>query len=335
MSNIDYQHILTSIYNRLNPVLEDGHQAVAGQAARAEEGRAHGSIRVKDARVGHVAAYIPELACVDPDQLGMSLQCLDGAVHHVGDADVTFSVQSIAKVPALLLALTIDPDEIWERMDVEPSGNAFNSLFQLEYEQGVPRNPLINAGALVVCDVLISALKRPLEELYAFVHALSGDKSITWNERVARSEREASHRNAALVNLMKSFGNIHNEPDEVLDLYVRLCAMEMTCTQLACTFGLLANEGRTLHDGRALVPPVMVQRVNAVMQTCGFYDEAGEFAYRVGLPGKSGVGGGIVAIHPRYYSVAVWSPRLNERGNSHLGMRALELLTADIGHTIF
>jgi glutaminase len=226
-------------------------------------------------------------------------------------------------------------NEIFDRVDVEPSGNPFNSLVQLEYEQGIPRNPLINSGALVICDILLSEFRDPKNELLNFVRTLAVDENIHYNEKIAESEKKTGHRNSALINLLKSFGNIENPVEDVLDFYFESCAIEMTCEELARSFLIYANDGRLAHNNEQIISLSESKRINAIMQTCGFYDEAGEFSFRVGLPGKSGVGGGIAAVHPDHYSVAVWSPRLNEKGNSALGMKALEALTTLSGLSIF
>jgi glutaminase len=284
---------------------------------------------------GKVASYIPELSKIDGSKFGVHLYCIDGSHHSFGDSEERFSIQSISKVFTLTLAMRMLGDELWDRMDVEPSGNAFNSLFQLERENGIPRNPFINSGALVLSDILISEYENPKDEILKFVRKISGVQTIDFDEKVANSEKQHGHRNAALVNLMKSFGNINNSVDEVLDVYFYQCSIAMSCQELANAFMVYANEGQFLPTGEEILPPIKVQRINALMQTCGFYDEAGEFAFRVGLPGKSGVGGGIVAIHPEKYSVAVWSPKLNEKGNSLLGMETLERLTSKTGLSIF
>lgn len=284
---------------------------------------------------GKVANYIPELSKIDGSKFGVHLYCIDGSHHSFGDSQERFSIQSISKVFTLTLAMRMLGDELWGRMDVEPSGNAFNSLFQLERENGIPRNPFINSGALVLSDILISEYENPKDEILKFVRKISGVQTIDFDEKVASSEKQHGHRNAALVNLMKSFGNINNSVDEVLDVYFYQCAIAMSCLELANAFMVYANEGQFLPTGEEILPPIKVQRINALMQTCGFYDEAGEFAFRVGLPGKSGVGGGIVAIHPEKYSAAVWSPKLNEKGNSLLGMETLERLTTKTGLSIF
>ncbi len=284
---------------------------------------------------GKVADYIPELGKVSPSKFGMHLCCLEGGNYAFGDSQERFSIQSIAKVLSLILAIRLEGASLWERVDVEPSGDPFNSLVQLEYELGIPRNPFINAGALVVCDVLVSHLSDPKAELLAFVREMSGIRDLRYDEAVAASEAKWGDRNRALVSFMKSFGNIHNDTEKVLDLYFHKCSLEMSCQELASIFLLFANQGTPFPQGDQVLTPSQTKRINAIMQTCGFYDEAGEFSFRVGLPGKSGVGGGIVAVHPGQYSVAVWSPSLNPKGNSEHGMAALELLTTKTGVSIF
>ncbi len=284
---------------------------------------------------GKVADYIPELGKVSPDKFGVHLNCINSGHYSHGDSDEKFSIQSIAKVFTLTMAALKIGNKVLERVDVEPSGDPFNSLTQLEYENGIPRNPLINAGALVVCDILLTELENPKEDFLAFVRKIAQNPEINYNLKVARSEAKSGFRNAALVNYMKSFGNIHNEVDDVLDLYFHTCSIEMTCKELSETFMLFANRGCILNSGERILTGSQTKRINAIMQTCGFYDEAGEFAFRVGLPGKSGVGGGIAAVHPGYYSVVVWSPKLNPKGNSALGMRVLELLTTKTELSVF
>lgn len=284
---------------------------------------------------GSVADYIPELAKVPRDKFGMHLQDTEGNNYSFGDNEEVFSVQSISKVFTLAMAEEILGAHLWDRVDVEPSGNPFNSLTQLENEKGIPRNPFINAGALVVSDVLVSHMSNPKKELLEFVRHISQDNSIQYDQEVAASEIEHGYRNVALVNYMKSFGNIHNDVDEILDFYFHQCALAMSCKQLTNAFMLFANGGKLLGQNESVLKSRSVKRINAIMQTCGFYDEAGEFSFRVGLPGKSGVGGGIVAVHPHQYSVAVWSPLLNENGNSELGMKSLESLTEMSGLSIF
>jgi glutaminase len=284
---------------------------------------------------GAVAQYIPELAKVNPDQLGISLITKKGNSYQCGDSQIRFSIQSVAKVLSLSLVLSKIGDELWDRMDFEPSGNAFNSLVQLESENGIPRNPLINAGAIVVCDIIYSLFKHPKEALLEYIQMVSGIKKIEYSSAIALSERVTGYRNYALVNFIKSFGNIKNDCEQVIDLYFHLCSIEMSCEELAFTFGYLSNQGKQLQTQKEIVTPIHAKRINAIMQTCGFYDEAGEFAFKVGLPGKSGVGGGIVAILPNSYTIATWSPALNKHGNSYRGMKFLEAFTTATQDTLF
>ncbi|AXT58313.1 glutaminase [Aquimarina sp. AD1] len=284
---------------------------------------------------GKVASYIPELAKVDPNKFGMHLYCISSGHYGFGNEQEQFSIQSISKVFSLTLAMSLLDDELFERVDVEPSGDPFNSLVQLEYENGIPRNPLINSGALVIADVLVSTLENPKKQLLEFIRKISGNTTIDVNSKVFKSEMKYSHRNASLLHLMKSFGNIKNDIETVLDLYIYQCSIAMSCKELATAFMVYANSGRTLFDEKQVISERKTKRINAIMQTCGFYDEAGEFSFRVGLPGKSGVGGGIAAIHPGQYAVTTWSPPLNPKGNSELGMYALERLTTLTGFSIF
>lgn len=283
---------------------------------------------------GKVATYIPELAKANPNKFGISIHDAQGNSYAAGDANEAFSIQSISKVLALSKAFALVGDDLWKRVDVEPSGDPFNHLSLLELENGIPRNPLINAGAIVICDILLSKLKNPKEDFLAYVHQLAGDTRIQYDEKVALSEKQTGFRNYAAANLIKSFGNLENTVEDVLDFYFHLCALSMSCTQLTRVFYLFMNRGKCAAQQTHLELG-QVKRINAIMLTCGFYDEAGEFAFKVGLPGKSGVGGGIVALMPGHYCVATWAPGLNPKGNSYLGMLALERLTTATGLSIF
>ncbi len=285
--------------------------------------------------LGEVANYIPELQNVDEEKYAIHLLTKDNQSYSYGNVEDKFSIQSIAKVFSLSLAFKVDNSLLKGRLGVEPSGSAFNALSLLEHENGIPRNPFINAGALVVCDLLISKLAYPKEELLDFIQELSGNSTITYCPRIAQSEKIHGFRNAAHVNLMKSFGNINNSVDDVLDLYFHLCSIEMSVKDLAQSFQYLVNDGINPLNNKRVITESKSKRINAIMLTCGFYDEAGEFAFRVGLAGKSGVGGGIVAIHPDNYSISVWSPKLNAKGNSYRGMRILEFITTHTGSSIF
>ena len=284
---------------------------------------------------GEVANYIPELATVSPDNFGVSITTTNKENFGVGDFDTKFSIQSISKVFALTLAYKFEDAELWERVNIEPSGNPFNSLLQLEANLGIPRNPFINSGAIVVCDVLCSHLKKPKEDFLNFCKELSNNTTLKYNEKVAQSEKESGFRNIALCNFIKSFGNIKNDVDEVLDFYFYICSLEMSCKELSKISLFLADDNFITHKGHRILTMSQAKRINAILLTCGFYDESGEFAFRVGLPGKSGVGGGIVAIHPDKYCIAVWSPKLNEKGNSYKGMLFLETFTTKMASSIF
>ncbi|WP_224997198.1 glutaminase [Cesiribacter sp. SM1] len=284
---------------------------------------------------GELARYIPELALVDPLKYGIHLSTVAGEDYSLGDSKERFSIQSISKVLSLAQVLPLLGETLWERIDVEPSGNPFNSIVQLEYENGIPRNPFLNAGALVMADILISRFDDPMESFLSFVRELSGNSTIEYDKKVAASEIATGYLNASLINMMKSYGNILNDVDKVLEFYCHQCSIAMSCEDLAHAFMAFADEGCLYKSDSRVLKKSQVKRINALMQTCGFYDEAGEFSYRVGLPGKSGVGGGIVAVHPKCYSIAVWSPKLNPKGNSVLGMKTLELLTTKTGTSIF
>ncbi len=286
---------------------------------------------------GQPARYIPPLARVDVGQFGMAVVTADGAVFTGGDADTSFSVQSVSKVFALTLALGRVGDQLWERVGREPSGSAFNSVVQLESEHGIPRNPFINAGAIVVADVNLGR-GRPREsigELVRFVRYLADDDSIAVDVEVARSESETGFRNVALANYMKSFGNLRSPVEDVLALYFGQCAIAMSCRQLAMAGRYLMAGGVNPASGHRVVSAARARRINALMLTCGHYDASGDFAFRVGLPGKSGVGGGIFAVAPGRASIAVWSPGLNAQGNSQLGTLALERLATRTGWSVF
>ena len=290
---------------------------------------------IKHKNYGEVASYIPELASVDSEKLGVCLTTVDGHVFHVGDWQDRFSIQSIVKVLMLSMAYSKLGGQLWQRVGVEPSGTAFNSLGTLEYDEGIPRNPFSNAGAIVVSDVLIDLYDDPRQAMIEMVRAVSGDPSISFDPRVAASEKAEGFRNVALANFIKSLGNINNPVDDVLNLYFDCCSMAVNCEQLAKVFLFFANHGHTTDGSLVLLNPSQTKRMNAIMLTCGFYDEAGDFAYKVGLPGKSGVGGGIVAVLPNHFSIAVWSPRLNEKGNSYRGLSFLERFTSETKLSIF
>lgn len=303
----DYQSILEKVCEEIKPLQNQGKQA----------------------------DYIPILANVNPDQFGICLTLMSGEEYRIGDSGVRFSIQSISKVFSLAIALSLEGNKLWERVGKEPSGNAFNSLVQLEYEHGKPRNPFINAGALVIADVLLSHLENPEEFFINFVRELCGTDSVGYSIETAASEQSCSYLNCSIAYLLKHHGNLVNNVEDVLHFYFMMCSVEMSCEELSRAFLAFAESNIPFSHAGVELTASKVKRINAIMQTCGFYDEAGEFTFLVGLPGKSGVGGGIVAVYPSRYSIAVWSPRLNAKGNSIMGLKALELFTTETRESIF
>lgn len=304
---MDYSKIISDIYEEVKPYLGKGK----------------------------VADYIPALGKVDPDKYGIAIATVDGDVIKIGDADDNFSIQSISKVFTLTMAFSKLGDKLWNSVDVEPSGNPFNSLVQLEHENGIPRNPFINAGALVVTDKIVGEYSNPKNAILEFVRRVSNNDDIYFDKEVAKSEKEEASRNLALAHFMQSFGNIGNDVDRLIDVYCHHCALSMSSVDLAKSFLYLANQGVNPHNGENILTRSQSKRLNSLMLTCGCYDESGEFAFRVGLPGKSGVGGGIVAVIPDKLSIVVWSPELNEFGNSLVGVETLERFTTKTGMSIF
>lgn len=310
MKHIDYQSVLNEIADEIKPYLRDGK----------------------------VANYIPALASVDPEQFAMSITMFDGSEYSVGCSDTLFSIQSISKVFTFTLALKYYSTALYKRLGHEPSGNPFNSLVQLEYEHGKPRNPFINAGAINVTDALVSHYKDTevaYEDVLDFIRSIADDSSINSNDTVAKSEMEHGYRNIALANLMKSFGNFDNDVIDVVDVYFRHCSIEMNTKMLSRAMLYLANHGVDPITDKKYISAQQAKRINAVMLTCGHYDASGDFAFHVGLPGKSGVGGGIVAVVPKMMGISVFSPGLNAQGNSLVGTMALELFTTKTGLSIF
>ncbi len=287
--------------------------------------------------LGKLATYIPALAQIDPRKMGIAIALADGSTVAAGDADEAFSIQSISKVFTLILALGHVRAALWNHVGREPSGSPFNSIVQLEAERGKPRNPLINAGAMVVCDQLMGrrSADEAVAEILEFLRERGGDAGIAVDDRVANSEAEAGNLNRSLAWFIRSFGNLSNPVEEVLSVYFRQCGIAMTCRQLARTGLILAFDGKDPTTGEEVIIPSRSRRVNALMLTCGHYDNSGDFAYRIGLPGKSGVGGGVLAIVPRVGAIATWSPGLNQYGTSLAGAVMLERVVERTGWSIF
>jgi glutaminase len=284
---------------------------------------------------GKVADYIPALAEVDPEQFSIAIYTTDGETICAGDCTQRFTIQSVSKVMTLTMALQRYGDELWHRVGKEPSGTAFNSLTQLEFEKGIPRNPFINAGAIVTCDALYSRLSAPMHSMLETFRLLAGNRGIIIDKKVANSEYEFRHRNAAMAHLMKSFGNFENEVDDVLWAYFNFCSIELNCIELAKAYNFLANKGVDNRSGNRVLSSRQNKQLNSLLFTSGLYDAAGDFGYRVGMPGKSGVSGTILAVLPNKFTVAVYSPGLNSFGNSVAGIAALELLSKKLDISIF
>ena len=287
---------------------------------------------------GKVANYIPALAEVNPREFAMSITMLDGTQYGIGNIDKLFSIQSISKVFSLTLALESLGKDLYKRVGVEPSGNPFNSLVQLEYENGIPRNPFINAGAIVVVDALLSrdqSSDKTHESVLKFIQDIADDENIGFDSAVAESEVQTGYRNLALASLMKSFNNLYHSPTKVLEAYFKQCSITMSSKQLSRAMLYLSNAGVDPLNAKVFTNQSRAKRINALMLTCGHYDASGEFAFNVGLSAKSGVGGGIVAIVPNLMGICVYSPELNIHGNSLIGTKALELFTTKTGLSIF
>jgi glutaminase len=286
---------------------------------------------------GHVADYIPALARVDGNRFGLAVITADGETAEAGDAWMPFSIQSISKVFTLTLALQRMGDELWKRVGREPSGSRFNSIVQLEAEHGIPRNPFINAGAIVVTDALVVG-RQPMEvvqDIRDNLRRLADNEAIDVDKEVASSEAATGFRNYSLANFMRGFDNLKNPVEDTLTAYFHQCSLRISCRQLARAGLFLANGGVDPISGERIVSAEHARRICAVMMTCGHYDASGEFAFQVGLPGKSGVGGGILTVVPGKAAIGVWSPGLNESGTSQVGALALEKLVAKTGWSVF
>lgn len=288
---------------------------------------------------GHTPANIPFLSTIPYDRFGIAVATTSGDVFSSGDAAVPFSIQSISKVFTLALALQGgNPETLWQRVLREPSGTSFNSLVQLEAELGIPRNPFINAGALVVTDHLMQVTSDAAAQVLRFLAEQSGAAepgigSPYIDEAAAAGELARSSRNLALAHFLQDFGNLVAPAESVVENYVRQCSIMMTCIDLAKAALFLARDGE--GAGGPVLSRSEAKRIGSIMLTCGMYDAAGEFAYRVGLPGKSGVGGGILTIVPGRAAICVWSPRLDAKGNSLAGAAALAELADATGWSVF
>jgi len=284
---------------------------------------------------GKVADYIPALASVKPDSMGIAVGTIDGKVVGAGDYQDPFSIQSISKVFGLVMAINCIGDSLWKRVRMEPSGLPFNSIIQLQSEKGIPRNPFINAGAILISDVLTSNFSSSKLAFLTYIRKLARNENIRIDNEVYLSEIQHGHLNAALAHLMKSFDNIGSEVQDVLSHYFTQCSISMSCEQLAQSLLFLANKGIDPITQKVICSARDAHRINAILSTSGMYDQSGEFAFSVGLPAKSGVGGGLVAIVPGYGVICTWSPPLNNYGNSVVGMNLVENIAEELGLSIY
>jgi len=297
--------------------LEDLHSRLAGE---------HG---------GELASYIPELTKADPDWLGICLVTMDGVAYSVGDSDQLFTIQSISK-PFIYAAALSDhgPEFVGSKVGVEPSGDAFNSI-SLDPQTGAPLNPMINAGAIATASLVAGATpEAQWRRIEASIAAFVG-REVSVDEAVYRSESATGFRNRAIAWMLKNFGIIDGEPMASLENHFRQCSILVNCRDLAYMAATLANGGVHPLTGKCALPAEHVEKVLSVMATCGMYDYAGSWLYEVGMPAKSGVGGGIIAVLPGRFGIGIFSPRLDAKGNSVRGIEACKQLSRDFSLHVF
>lgn len=283
---------------------------------------------------GRVASYIPELAKANSGNLGVCLMRKDGSTYCAGDYDIPFTMQSISKTFSLILALqTAGYDKVFSKIGMEPTGDRFDSILQLELKDWRPFNPMINAGAIVTASCIETP--DPYQSFLELVRALCGNPRIGLNESVYRSEKKTGTRNRSIAYLLKSDNVLDGEPEEVLDVYFRMCSVMVTARDLAHYGMVLSNHGVDPQTGKQLVDSTIVRIVTTLMMLCGMYDESGEYAVKIGLPSKSGVGGGICAIARHGIGIGTFGPMLNKKGNSVGGERILRVLSESLGLHVF
>ena len=278
---------------------------------------------------GHVATYIPELGKADGSKLGVCVYSITGERFSVGDTKERFSIQSISKIINLALALEICGfDQVFQNVGLEPSGDPFNSLIKLENTDSSPYNPMINAGAMVVASYLAPEL--PFDEVLKQVRVLCMDDDIVMDEKIYNSEMSHISRNRAIAYLLESKGYIGSNVEACLDFYVRMCSLSVTAESLAGLALILANDGIHPRTGERVLQSYTVKVVKTIMLTCGMYDGSGEFALRVGIPSKSGVGGGILSVVDREMGIGIYGPSLDNKGNSVGGECVLAYLSQEL-----
>lgn len=292
----------------------------------------------KYTRDGKVASYIPELSKANPGHVGVAIVQTNGKVRGAGDYKTKFTIQSISKPIALIQALIDNgEEEVFTRVGMEPTGDPFNSIIRLEtFDGSKPLNPMINAGAIAVTSLIKGANnEEKFDRLLSLFRKLSNNPNLTVNEDVYLSEKATGDRNRAMGYFMKDLGSIRGNVEEVLDLYFRQCSIEVTCLDIANIGAFLANHGRDLKSGEEIIPIRYMNIVKTIMMTCGMYDASGEFAVNVGVPAKSGVGGGIICAVPNRMGIGVFGPSLDKKGNSIAGLKVLEELAKELQLNIF
>lgn len=290
------------------------------------------------ARRGEVASYIPALRSVPKGILGVAICDLNGEIVEAGDSDYNFTLQSISKVMTLLLALEDHgPYAVFKRVGMEPTGDPFNSIVKLEtLKPSKPLNPMINAGAIAVCDLVNGrTADEKFQRIVDFVKRLANTSEIILDSDVYNSEMDTGHRNRALAYFLKDVDVIRGDVEDTLEIYYRQCALKVTCRDLAFIGAALANDGQVPGNGEQIVKPEYCRIAKAFMVTCGLYDGSGEFAIKVGIPAKSGVSGGILASVPHEFGIGVIGPALDDKGNSIAGVKLLERISNHWNLSIF
>lgn len=287
---------------------------------------------------GNVASYIPALSKADKNALGIYIIDSKGKEYYSGDYDKKFTMQSISKIVSLILAIKDNGRyNVFKKVDVEPTGMGFNSIVNLEEsDSGKPYNPMINAGAIVTTSLIGGRdINEKLEKILDFMKSVTDNHNISVNEEVYLSEKETGNRNRALAYFMKSTGVLDGDIEEILDLYFKQCSIEVTAKDLAKFGAVIANDGVIPWSNEKVIPQEVCRIVKTIMVTCGMYDASGEFAVNVGIPAKSGVGGGIVAAVPRKFGIGIYGPSLDEKGNSIAGISLIKELSKELDLSIF
>ena len=289
-------------------------------------------------KMGHVATYIPELAKRNPDKIGVYILNSNGQHSQAGDYKKKFTIQSIVK-PILLLQALLDNGEefVRSRIGVEATGKPFDAInFTDETLFSKHINPMVNMGAIAMCGLIKGdTCEEKFQRLMNLTRRLANNPEIEMDEDVYRSEKATGHKNRALAFLLKSYGLLEGDVEEVLDCYFRACSIKVDCRDLANIALILANRGKDLHTEERLFPRRYATYVNAILTTCGMYDGSGEFALDVGVPAKSGVGGGIMAVVPTDMGIGIFAPALDSKGNSVAGIQLLERLSKRLYLSIF